>query len=138
MLEAMLMLGGAAMFAGWLFWRKKAQATLQWPSSRGRVVAFEVYWVDAERTQNDVRVAYDYVVAGATLSGNRISLGGTGSGSIKAKTARYQPGTEVDVFYDPHKPASAVLERKLPGKVLLFPIMGVFLILVGVWVLVKG
>ena len=133
------MLGGAAMAAIWLYLRKKAKATGQWPSTRGRVVASDIYRrADTESATggDDVRVAYDYAVGGATLHGNRISLSGSGSGTTKAIFARYQPGTEVDVFYDPNKPASAVLERKLPGNVLVLLIVGTCFFIAGVWILV--
>jgi hypothetical protein len=81
--------------------------------------------------QEDVRVSYDYVVGGAALRGNRISMSGSGSGTAKAKLARYRPGAEVDVFYDPGNPAAAVLERKLPGNVLILPIVGTAFLIVG-------
>jgi hypothetical protein len=136
MLGPIFILVGAAMFAIWLFLRKKAMATGQWPSTRGRVVASDVYLhrgTEGPGTE-EVRVTYDYAVAGATLHGHRISMGGSGSGSIKAQFARYQPGAEVDVFYDPNKPASAVLERKLPGKLLVLPIVGTFFLVAGAWI----
>ncbi len=141
MLGPIFILVGAAMFAIWLFLRKKAKATGQWPSTRGRVVASDVYrHPDTENGpgSEDVRVAYDYEVAGATLRGNRVSLSGSGSGTTKAKLARYQPGTEVDVFYDPQKPASAVLERKLPGNLVLFPIVGTVFFIVGAAITLSG
>ena len=125
------------MFAGWFFLRKKAKAAGQWPSTRGRVVASDIHrYRDTDGdSREDVRVAYDYAVAGATLRGDRISMSGSGSGTAKAKLARYQPGTEVDVFYDPHNPASAVLERKLPGNVLVLLIVGTVFLILGALVI---
>jgi hypothetical protein len=134
MLELGLTISGAAMFAIWWYLRRKAQATLQWPATRGRVTASDL----ARVSDNDggyqeyLRVAYDYVVAGATLHGDRVSMGGQAGGG-KAKLARYPAGAEVDVFYDPLKPASAVLERNLPGVWLLLPSLGAFFIIVGAW-----
>ena len=141
MFGPMFIVLGVGMFAIWYFLRNKAKATGQWPSTRGRVVAADVYRrPDTENGSGteDVRVAYDYEVAGATLRGNRISVGGSGSGTTKAKLARYQPGTEVDVFYNPQKPASAVLERKLPGNLILFPIVGTVFFIVGVAITLSG
>ena len=139
MLATALILAGAAMFAVWFFLRKKAQATSRWPSTPGRVIASDVYVHNCGEngTVDEVRVTYDYAVAGVTLRGNRISIGGQGSGSTKARLARYHPGAVVNVFYDPHKPASAVLESKLPGKFIMFPIMGVFLVILGAWLAVQ-
>jgi hypothetical protein len=133
MLGSGFILVGAAMFAIWLFLRKKAKATGQWPSTRGRVVASDVYLNRSTEGpgMEEVRVTYDYAVAGATLRGNRISMGGSGSGGIKAQFARYQAGAEVDVFYDPNKPASAVLERNLPGKLIVLPIVGTAFLIAG-------
>src|ERR1017187_5037392 len=92
MLGSGFILVGAAMFAIWLFLRKKAKATGQWPSTRGRVVASDVYLNRSTEGpgMEEVRGTYDYAVAGATLRGNRISMGGSGSGGIKAQFARYQ------------------------------------------------
>jgi hypothetical protein len=138
MFGPIFILVGLALFAGWYFLRKKAKATGQWPSTRGRVVASDInrYRDTDGEYQEVVRVTYDYAVAGTTLRGNRISTSGSGSGTAKAKLARYRPGTEVDVFYDPGNPAVAVLERKLPGNVLVLPIVGTVFLIVGAGALV--
>ena len=60
-----------------------------------------------------------------------MSFSGSGSGSSKAKLARYPAGAEVDVFYDPQSPTSAVLECKLPGSVMVLPIVGSFFVVIG-------
>ena len=135
MLKASFFLVGLAMVAFWFVMRKKAQATSHWPSTPGRVITSDVYvYRDADMNQNEtVRVAYDYAVAGATLRGTRISLTGSGSGSTKVKLARYRPGAAVNVFYDPHNPSSAVLECKLPGNMVVLPIMGTFFFGAGVF-----
>lgn len=134
MFGPIFILAGLALFGGWYFLRKKAQATNQWPSVRGRVIASDInrYRDTDGEYREDVRVAYNYVVGGATLRGNRIGMSGSGSGTSKAKLARYRPGAEVDVFYDPANPAAAVLERKLPGNVLVLPIVGTVFLIVGV------
>jgi hypothetical protein len=133
MFGPIFILVGLALFAGWYLLRKKAKATSQWPSTRGRVVASDInrYRDTDGEYQEDVRVTYNYAVAGTTLRGNRISTSGSGSGTAKAKLARYKPGTEVDVFYDPLNPVAAVLERKLPGNVLVLPIVGTVFLIVG-------
>jgi hypothetical protein len=134
MFGPIFILVGLALFAGWYFLRRNAQTTGQWPSTRGRVIASDInrYRDTDGEYQEDVRVTYDYAVAGKTLRGNRISTSGSGSGTAKAKLARYQPGAEVDVFYDPRNPVAAVLERKLPGNVLVLPIVGVVFLIVGI------
>ena len=135
MLKAAFFVVGLAMLAFWFVMRKKAQATGHWPSTPGRVVTSDVYvYRDTDMNDNEtVRVAYDYTLAGTTLRGTRISLTGSGSGSTKVKLARYRPGAAVNVFYDPHNPASAVLECKLPGNMVVLPIMGTFFFVMGVF-----
>ncbi len=135
MLKAAFFVVGLAMVAFWFFMRKKAQATSRWPSTPGCVVTADVYvYRDKDMNQSEtVRVTYDYSVAGAALRGTRISLTGSGSGSTKVKLARYRPGAAVNVFYDPHNPSSAVLECKLPGNMVVLPIVGTFFFATGVF-----
>lgn len=135
MLRAAFFVVGLGMVAIWFVMRKKAQATSSWPSTPGRVIASDVfvYRVQDQTEKETVRVTYDYSVAGTALRGNRISLVGSGSGSTKAKLARYQPGAAVNVYYDPQNPSSAVLECKLPGNVLVLPIVGTFFVLTGIY-----
>jgi hypothetical protein len=138
MLGPVFILVGLSLFAGWYFLRNKAKATGQWLTARGRVVASNVnrYRDTDGEYQEELRVTYDYAVAGTILRGNRISTSGSGSGTAKAKLARYQPGAEVDVFYDPQNPVAAVLERKLPGNVVVLPIVGTVFLIVGACALV--
>ena len=134
MFGTIFILVGLVLLAGWLFLRWKAKATGQWLSTCGRVIASDInrYRDTDGEYQEDIRVTYDYSVAGKTLRGNRISASGSGSGTAKAKLARYQPGTEVNVFYDPRNPVAAVLEQKLPGNVLVLPILGIVFLIVGI------
>lgn len=135
MLKAAFFLVGLAMLVFWFVMRKKAQATSHWPSTPGRVITSDVYvYRDSDMNISEtVVVAYDYAIAGATLRGTRISLTGSGSGSTKVKLARYRPGAAVNVFYDPHNPSSAVLECKLPGNMIVLPIVGTFFFAAGIF-----
>ena len=54
-------------------------------------------------------VTYAYTAGGTTLQGNRVSVGVTG-GNARAIVQKYPAGTDVQVFYDPSKSSSAVLE----------------------------
>ena len=138
MLTIAFTLAGAAMLGYWFFLRNKVKATSNWPATRGRITSSKLE--SRKDVDGDVSeilyVTYDYAVAGDTLRGDRISFSGSGSGRSKQKLARYPTGAEVDVFYDPQKPASAVLERKLPGNVVMLPIAGACFIVVGI--LVRG
>jgi len=132
MLGPIFVIVGLGMFVIWLLLRKKANAANAWPSTPGKIVASQIQRsrdTDGEYAEVLV-VAYDYNVGGA-LRGTRVSFSGSGSGSSKQKLARYPAGKEVEVFYDPKNPSSAVLERKLPGSVLVLPIVGTFFVVMG-------
>jgi len=134
MLGTVFLLVGTLLIAIWFYLRKKAASTAQWPSAKGRMVAADIVRTrdsdDVE--QQEFRVAYDFSVSGVTWRGARVSLTGSGAGSAKAKLARYPAGAEVDVFYNPKDPASAVLERKLPGNVWVLLIVGSVFLIFGV------
>ncbi len=138
---ALFVLIGVVCGGGWFLLRRKSQASMKWPSARGRVVASDVNrcrdndgnWAE------EARVVYEYVVNGASFKGNRITFGGASSGNRSAarKTIeRYPAGVEVDVFYDPAQPGAAVLERRLPGALVLLPIVGCVFALVGIVILI--
>ena len=50
-------------------------------------------------------------------------VGGTGARKVVAK---YQPGTQVMVFYDPQNPSDAVLERKAPAQWVMWLLLVIF------------
>jgi hypothetical protein len=59
-------------------------------------------------------VSYDYQLAGKTMTGSRIGVGGTtttSQGAAARIAGQYVTGTKVDIFYDPADPAYAVLVR---------------------------
>ena len=68
-------------------------------------------------------ILYEYVVAGQAHQGRRIAIVSGGGHGSEAEAARvleaYPVGAEVPVFYDPEKPARAVLE---PGGSLANPL----------------
>jgi hypothetical protein len=133
MFGAIFVAVGILMLGIWLVLRKKSSAAAQWPKTRGRILSSAIQRDrDSDGEYQDVlRLTYEYAVAGGMLRGDRVSISGSGSGSSKAKLARYPAGEEVDVFYDPKKPTSAVLECKLPGSVIVLPIVGAFFVVIG-------
>jgi hypothetical protein len=67
-------------------------------------------------------VAYRYQVNGAEYVGKRIALMARGRDlpeEAEADLALYPLGAGVSVYYNPRKPAAAVLERQAPGSNLL-------------------
>ncbi len=123
---------GLILLAFWYFLRRRASKTMRWPSVNGRIIdsrLVEGRDSDGDRTLT-ASVIYAYEVAGAQLQGNSIAVGG-GSGNPKQIVARYPAGAEVQVFYDPAKPKSAVLEPGGSGlKGLL--VVGLITVVVGV------
>jgi Flp pilus assembly protein CpaB len=90
---------------------KNKKRAAQWPGTRGRVIQSELYWgTDADgKPAQEVAVTYEYVVAGQTLRSTRVKFG---FAPKPLPTVRKYPlGTDVQVFYNPAKPAEAVLER---------------------------
>ena len=135
---AIFVLVGVLLCVVWFMLRKKAQASLQWPSSRGRVISSDIN----RRQDNDgdwteeARVVYEYMVGGTSLQGNRIAFGGSGAGGARKSVERYPAGATVDVYYDPAKPASAVLERSAGGAMFVLPLVGGVFAIIGVVLLV--
>ncbi|HYL73423.1 MAG TPA: DUF3592 domain-containing protein [Bryobacteraceae bacterium] len=135
---AVFILVGLLLLGVWFMLRKKAQASLQWPSSRGRVISSDIN----RRQDNDgdwieeARVVYEYMVGGASLQGHRIAFGGSGAGGARKSVERYPTGANVDVYYDPAKPASAVLERSAGGATFVLPLVGGVFAIVGIVLLV--
>ena len=77
--------------------------------------------------RNFAEISYAYSAGGRKLSGSRLSIGADlGNSGVAEKLARYKPGANVTVYYDPAKPESAVIERDLPEGTFRF----------GVWLVV--
>jgi|HubBroStandDraft_6_1064221.scaffolds.fasta_scaffold150017_2 TPR repeat protein len=121
---------GIPMLLVWFFMRRKAQATLRWPSTPGRIVDSRVVkGVDQDGDlTTDASVTYAYSVGGASLKGNRVSIGKRGA---RSSVQKYPSGTDVQVFYDPAKPSSAVLEPGGSGVTLVL-VIGIAVILGGI------
>jgi len=131
---AIFVLVGLLLCAVWFMLRKKAQASLQWPSSRGRVISSAVNRrQDSDGNQTEeALVVYEYLVGGATLQGKRIAFGGSGAGGARKSVERYPAGATVDVYYDPEKPASAVLERSAGSATFVLLLVGGVFAIIGI------
>ena len=113
----------------WFFQRRQAQASLRWPPVPGRIVDSRLIQTrDGDGGASTVAsVTYAYTAGGTTLQGNRVSVGVTG-GNARAIVQKYPAGTDVQVFYDPSKSSSAVLEPGGSGlKALLIVAVAVIL-----------
>ena len=133
MVGPIVLICGLVVLGIWYWIRQKAKAITTWPSVRGRIVSSAL-----ERTKDldnqweeKAHVVYDYVVGGAALRASRIALGGSGRRGERAAVARYKAGSEVDVYYDPQKPSSAVLERQLAPTAWVLVVVGGLFAIVG-------
>ncbi len=121
--------------------RRKAQASLSWPTAPGVVVSSEVK--ESVSTDEDgpstssyrPKIVYTYQAGGATYQSDRYSFGASSSNRRAAEqiVARYTPGMAVSVRYNPEKPAEAVLASEA-GGFNVFLIVGIVLAVLGVMI----
>lgn len=121
---------GLFMVVMWFFLRRQAQASLRWPSVPGRIIDSRLV---STRNSDGVdgfepSITYAYVAGGMSLQANRVTIGGYKTRSLLQK---YPAGTDVQVFYDPNKPASAVLEPGGRGLTVLL-IIGIGVMIFGI------
>jgi hypothetical protein len=96
----------------------------RWPSAPGRIVRSQTRRTKESKTAiatpvgNLPDVEYVYTVDGVEHHGKRISIGEfkPDSPEVEAALERYQVGRTGPVFYNPDKPAEAVLERDPPAS----------------------
>lgn len=100
--------------------RRKAAATLKWPSTSGRVISSDIEMRHSSDSDGSHYtpypvVVYEYEVAGRRYMNNKIGSGTQIGGSLITQPAvnRYPAGLNVAVYYNPDDPVDAVLE---PGK----------------------
>jgi hypothetical protein len=124
---------GLLFFSIWYYLKRKVKASAGWLPAPGRVLSCSVsrYRDSDNDPVEEIAIAYQYSVGGAVLQGNRVGFGKSGTGGVKATVARYPAGKDVMVFYDPQKPAAAVLERNIAGSNIVLPMMGVIFLVVG-------
>jgi hypothetical protein len=101
---------------------RKARATLNWPTTEGKVVRSRVVsWFDSDGdTIYGAQVEYRYTVAGTDYLGQRVHMGMTNSSSSAPHekiVGRYGRGETVIVAYHPQDPSDAVLEPGVPISV---------------------
>ena len=93
--------------------KRTEEAVMKWPSVTGTVKISEVKVHHSIDTVSEYpHVAYSYEVMGKPYRSDQIipggDVGGSGSSSV---VQRYPVGAQVTVYYDPHEPKKAVLER---------------------------
>ncbi len=107
----------------WVRARVKAgNARRTWQSTTGRIIASSVeirHGTSSEggrTTSHYPVIAYEYQVNGQRIYGQRLAFGGeVGYGSRTTAeniVAKYVPGSNVPVYYNPENPNDAVLEMR--------------------------
>jgi len=106
----------------WRF-RRKAANGRNWPSTKGTIIASDVFPYSVDRETGDARssvsIGYSYAVNARTYRGDRIGWGKKTvmlTPAAQSLSARYPVGASVPVFYDPARPNLALLEPRGQGK----------------------
>lgn len=116
---------------------RNSKASLQWLSVPGTVVFSRmVEFPCGESTGSRPEVRYSYMVNGQACQSSRVKFGNANSQEILAK---YPLSNPVQVFFDPHKPSSAVLETGGSTRTILFAGIGtlVFCFLTALFVVTR-
>ena len=94
--------------------RKAEKEASEWPSVNGTVLTARLVSHGSIRYRADFpEVSYSFEVNGKVYKGKHISAGGEMGGvTAQGVLDRYPVGSQVTVFYDPHNPKKAVLEKK--------------------------
>jgi hypothetical protein len=125
---------------------RTSKASRDWPSAGGQVTIATVetkveHDEDGTTTKYSPRVVYTYSVSGQQYTSDQVVVGArrwhTSQARAEAKLA-YRSGQRVTVYYNPDKPAQAVLEagatRGAWGTLLIgivFAILGVIVLVIN-------
>jgi len=137
-----LVFGGLGVLLVVLYFRnkKKAEASVSWPSVEGRIVSNQVRkkHVDTDdsfRIEYIPEIRFEYQVNGETFTGKRIAFGSDPNFGSQRKAEEflipYPVDSTVKVFYNPEKPKEAVLTQTM-RKMTAFLIVGIVLIVMMV------
>lgn len=143
---------GVVFFLKYLLAKRKADASLAWPSTMGIIETSTITSntsTDSDGISSTTYapiVVYSYSVMGSDFHSKRVGFGLDMSGSQSGAASvmsRFPVGKTVTVFYNPDNPGEAVLEHTVINNfttIILFSVfggVGIIAFLVSVWVLVS-
>jgi hypothetical protein len=105
--------------------RGAADAAKRWTTGTATIVSATIESRHSHDTGTSYYpyVVYEYDAQGQRYRNDRLNFGsavGKGvAGWVQNDIAKYQPGSQHPVYYDPADPRQAVLERKAPASSLL-------------------
>ncbi|MFT4562798.1 MAG: hypothetical protein ACI9BW_002545 [Gammaproteobacteria bacterium] len=130
-------LGAVMLHRGFLYFKESRQG-MSWPTVCGAVVSSELERINSDIAFNSgtdenwayrANITYRYSVNDSQYTSKRVFFGDESSGSdamarSKRLVAKYSPGENVDVHFDPDNPANSVLEPKVRAAAIQSIIIG--------------
>jgi hypothetical protein len=123
---------GLALIGWTIFSYRKAQEALSWPTASGKILSSALRHEDGEISGYVSEISYKYQAYGVHHIADVRQFGGTSiSSKMQAQriVEQYPIGREITVYFNPNKPAQAVLE---PGKIdWVTAVIGVGFVVIG-------
>jgi hypothetical protein len=135
-LGLIFLLLGIALLGFWYWGYKRAKRALTWPNVPGTIIESTVVGSNNfEGGDEKARILYSYEVNGIRLQSKSVGAGvmSRPAGIVK----RYPVGRQVQVYYDPEKPKSALLERRGSGSIIIL-LLSVVNLALGLGILLDG
>ena len=133
-------LAGTILFIIALRSLRRARDSFFWPYTNGRVLSSKITIREAESgkpggtTIHVPVIRYNYLVKGREYECKRIQIMSDYSSpseeAVRKLLAKYPPGSEVIVYYDPARPERAVLEKGISRDIYVMMAFSVILLLV--------
>jgi Protein of unknown function (DUF3592) len=115
-LDLVLFACGMALLGIWFRKRMRAKQAMKWPQVTGQIIESTVVGDSNFDGETKARILYSYVVNGISLQSKSVGAGMMSSPTGIVK--RYPVGKQVQVYYDPENPKSALLERSGSGPII--------------------
>jgi hypothetical protein len=117
-IELVFIVFGIVMLGFWYSKQKRAKRAMTWPQVPGKIIESTVVGAtNFDGGDEKARILYSYVVNGISLQSKSVGAGMLSNpvGIVK----RYPVGKQVQVYYDPENPKSALLERSGSGPIII-------------------